>query len=515
MNISMWILYDELKEFDIIPLIYDGTDTFSSFRTFSSFNSLDLSKEELFNTDFVYVGILNDFFADQRDRVFLVNRNDMLILENMSFPDVINHLVAILDKYSKYSNALHNALLQDNPFQSLLDAAHTIFQCPLLFGHKSLRIYAITQQYHDADVFSGWDNIKDSMSVTPWLMKNQYGLLPANEIDYYPDNLDPVAIPAAHTEISGIPSPITFQIRTIIHYKGEIWGHFYIYYYKKTVSPSVLQLARYVGDLYEYLITHTVASGYNSFEKYSFLIEYLAGIDVSPDALSTIQYNRGYQDNEKLILYHLKIKEDSGTQFLLNYILRILNEQFPSEIVFPFQKDIIVIARESADNASSLSLSLSNKIDKNQCFCGVSFPFDGLENSRQAFFQSNFALDNSIPVDGWYYFFKDVAFSGMVSYIRNSCNWHPFVPPELFSLVEHDKNHGTEYVKTLRFLLINYGHLQETASQLFIHRNTLKYRIEQIRKISGIDAQNESSAAFLRYCFALLEPELHKLFPQD
>lgn len=61
--------------------------------------------------------------------------------------------------------------------------------------------------------------------------------------------------------------------------------------------------------------------------------------------------------------------------------------------------------------------------------------------------------------------------------LREYCN------DVLGSLIEHDEKEGTEYVKTLGEYLNCNCNLVATAKKLFIHRNTMVYRMEKIQKI--------------------------------
>ena len=57
-------------------------------------------------------------------------------------------------------------------------------------------------------------------------------------------------------------------------------------------------------------------------------------------------------------------------------------------------------------------------------------------------------------------------------------------------LIDYDSRHKRELIPTLEsFIQCNNG-LKETADALFIHRHTLKYRLQRIREISGFDPEN-------------------------
>lgn len=61
-----------------------------------------------------------------------------------------------------------------------------------------------------------------------------------------------------------------------------------------------------------------------------------------------------------------------------------------------------------------------------------------------------------------------------------------FYEETLGRLVEYDAKHSGELVKTLEVLFANDGNLQRAADALFLHRNTLAYRLERIEDISGL-----------------------------
>ena len=62
-----------------------------------------------------------------------------------------------------------------------------------------------------------------------------------------------------------------------------------------------------------------------------------------------------------------------------------------------------------------------------------------------------------------------------------------FVREWLGPLLDYDSAHGAELVKTLSTYLECGGNYDETADSLAIHRSTLRYRLQRIREVSGLD----------------------------
>lgn len=62
-----------------------------------------------------------------------------------------------------------------------------------------------------------------------------------------------------------------------------------------------------------------------------------------------------------------------------------------------------------------------------------------------------------------------------------------FVRDSLQVLEEYDKKHGSYLLETLKVLTENLGARKETADILYLHRNTLTYRIRQIEQLTDCD----------------------------
>ena len=86
--------------------------------------------------------------------------------------------------------------------------------------------------------------------------------------------------------------------------------------------------------------------------------------------------------------------------------------------------------------------------------------------------------------------------------------------PYLLTLKEYDKAHNNNLFDTLYQYIINDGNMQKTAADLFIHRNTVRYRMDKIQELVPIDFSNiaEISNVFISYRIMnyLGEKERHK-----
>jgi DNA-binding PucR family transcriptional regulator len=54
-------------------------------------------------------------------------------------------------------------------------------------------------------------------------------------------------------------------------------------------------------------------------------------------------------------------------------------------------------------------------------------------------------------------------------------------------LVAYDDQYETELVKTLEAFLDADGNVAKTSQKLFTHRHTVRYRLERVRELTGLD----------------------------
>ena len=54
-------------------------------------------------------------------------------------------------------------------------------------------------------------------------------------------------------------------------------------------------------------------------------------------------------------------------------------------------------------------------------------------------------------------------------------------------LVAYDEQYETDLVRTVEAFLDNDGNVAGTAQKLFTHRHTIRYRLERVRELSGLD----------------------------
>lgn len=79
------------------------------------------------------------------------------------------------------------------------------------------------------------------------------------------------------------------------------------------------------------------------------------------------------------------------------------------------------------------------------------------------------------------------------------------------SLVEYDQAHGTELVRTLEAFFAHNGSVRRVAAALYLHYNTVLYRLERIQQLTGMDLKDPDCRLSLQ--IALKAARLTGLLP--
>lgn len=486
-KLSMWILLDELSGFTPKNAIQNGSVTIEGFRLFEY--------EETMHQDYVYIGYAREFFGGNCGRILLVHQNDIIMIDNAGLAEVLNRIIFAFDKYRSWNEKLLRARHEPNPYQAILDAAHEILQCPMFFGNRNMHIYAITRQYSKEQVYEEWDDVK-ALNTMPvrFLERLKFINLP----EKFPNEIDPAVMP------SWPDAKFEHHIRTNCYVNKVIWGHFYVYWYMKTVSPAILQLTRHVADVYGRMIEETQGMNSDKYSVYSRLVELLDGRNIPADTIRPIYWSLKWAETDPLVLYKISAAAADCDNTLLYWLCDNLGEISSIAIMFPYNESIIIIVRNNGKHIQTVQECIARHISVSGYHCGISFPFTGLHNIAVFYKQASHAIKLAPDLGGRFHAYKDCPLDGLASEVKSHLRWQDWVPPSLVRLIESDVAQGTEYYATLYQLLVNRWHLGNTAKALYIHRNTLLYRLEKLKRLLDVDIHNESILAYMRFCFSMM-----------
>jgi purine catabolism regulator len=121
--------------------------------------------------------------------------------------------------------------------------------------------------------------------------------------------------------------------------------------------------------------------------------------------------------------------------------------------------------------------------------CGIGRPTKELSEWRQSFREAGQALEMARrfgeiePL-----FYPDLSVYRLLLQIEHSPELSAFQEELLGGLLAHENTE--ELIRTLEAYFEHNGNLSQTAEALYIHRNTLMYRMERIGAITGLNLED-------------------------
>lgn len=211
------------------------------------------------------------------------------------------------------------------------------------------------------------------------------------------------------------------------------------------------------------------------------------------------KYHITKDDSYICILFSVK-KGDSGDkdfQVLRNYRLtNVLKQMHSDALVGSIRNGIcILLPIKNGIDYKATVMKYYHQIkgligQEFQLSTGVGKVEKGIRGIQLGFQQSEKALyfaeqqHSNISL----YFYEDLGVYRLIYSVRNEIELDYFYNETLQGILRDSK--GAELLKTLEVYFANNESLKDTASALFIHVNTLKYRLNRVEELSGYSVRN-------------------------
>ena len=136
---------------------------------------------------------------------------------------------------------------------------------------------------------------------------------------------------------------------------------------------------------------------------------------------------------------------------------------------------------------------------------GIGWPGARLAGLRRSFAQAQEALSLAQNLfDGNRVLrFGDLGLYHLLCRLQGYDELDEFYEQTLAPLAEYDTDHNTQLVPTLEAFFAHHGNVSQAAESLYLHRNSLLYRLERICEISGLDLDDADDRFSLQLALKL------------
>ena len=147
---------------------------------------------------------------------------------------------------------------------------------------------------------------------------------------------------------------------------------------------------------------------------------------------------------------------------------------------------------------------LKRRLPNSQVSVGVSSQVTDISNLQLAYKRARATVIRALRGGQDILWFDEMGLYRLFTQVADKRLLREMGEETLRPLLEHDEQHGTAYVETLQHYLQSERSIQEVAQRMYTHRNTIIYRINNIKKLLDCDLENsEDRLKYLISCMIL------------
>ncbi len=483
MKYSMYIFEHYLKKYQPVSMIKSEEPTILGVKLFSYDKTPD--------PDYLYVGHNNDFFYGSESReVLLVHRKDVISLATSELEDVFNDVMECISYYSSWEQKLLSAYNSPSPEQTIVDSCADIFG-PMFFTTMSLQITAISRQYPKGSINPNWDDFLETgtLSIERFSrLRDGYFLNNHNQIwdceVFYESSVEsyPYSLMVSQVNAGG---KLTGQLTIISEEPFEE-------YQKHLIPPLKRAIC---------LVSNTFGEGDRNSIAQSIFLDLVEG-SKKETAIQEIYDLMGWSKNQ--ICSIAVVKHPNSRVITYGYDVELLQKEFP---------DGLFCVHDDGNNEHEIVCLLPNlqkkEESKGQKFVveepqrfytfmgrmgfeyGVSYPLEGVENLDIQYQQARSAVRRGVRRFYECAMYEMVGFEGSPAYRKAA------IHPAVDYIREYDQEKKTDYYRMLETYLHNERDRVKTSDDLYIHKNTLVYRLKKLETLFGIDFDDTYDREYL------------------
>ncbi len=475
MKLSMSMLARYLKDYKPDCAIINDETTIRGLRFLPE-------EEQKLAPEYVYFGYARQFLSDPRyaDAYIAVHKKSRMFFWRCDYEELLNALLSAFDYYTDWERRLLDAAARGASLQEMVHIGGEVMENPLRVGSVDGEIVADSGGEEPAgDPY--WDFSIQRKILHPSILYDPFYDSEGKTVE----------------DLTGEP-----QLIRNVYDKGAPVIMMYLMQDKEAVAcigilqknPKLTQMnLQLVPVLGQYLIRSEefVSSNGRIKSSESILKGFLVGRQQNAQAVRHLEH-KGLKDSWRLAVFCHVTREDQVQKHALVRSLKTI-----PQIYFPFlyENEVVAVIKEA--DCTELKYLLEREIKSGTVCVGLSMTAADWNLLPVSYRQAHFALERSGKKPGIYRC-EDFAFGYLREIFRAQELTMSLLHPSLDILERYDSENHTQLRKTLSVYLRTERNLLKAAESLNVHRNTMKYRLQRIRELTGLTLSDEEELAYLR-----------------
>jgi hypothetical protein len=388
---------------------------------------------------------------------------------------------AVFTSYEDWHKTLLMAIIQHKPIDIFLETAAEKLTNPLALFDNTLALLSTAGTF------------LQSPRGTIWKKINNPSFVPS---DFFTQQEQPELSKAAAKE-DGTPSilhpsadPNHTYVSSHIWIDGKHYGSIGMVDINGPFTNGQLFIIREISHALKLYFQNNSIYMRMVENKLNYLDSLLEGVEISAEIVSRYLDRIKWKLDDEFCFLTFICPIDLTIPITSISYVKQLNTIFPLALISVYRDSIIVIVRCTDYNIrrDKERRQLEKLLAKNDMRCGISMVFHNFMRLRYYYTQSSFAAAQCESHPGsLLYYYENCQRDHVLKSLGNSADLQSFCHPEILALWESGIEEQQELVRCLYHYLLNGKNLAATAKALFIHRNTLIYRLEKLSNILQCD----------------------------
>lgn len=406
---------------------------------------------------------------------------------------LFNEVRALLEsaKASSFYDELITLANQSHSFEAILDTAAIKFGQSLIFADMNFKIISYSRTIPVIDPL--WSaNIQQGYCYYDFIN----AIKSLDTIQKAPQNTLP-------TEVTCERSPYRKLSCKVFHQKVQI-GFLLLIEQTQTLSPTHYELLSTVSQVLSYIAAHYVPKLISQIDLYDQLI-YDFLIETPIDQI--LSKSKTLKFPQYMTVLVLKPTSILGNNQLYNVVCDEFKQLIPSSHLACHKNTIVSLipVKECATELKEDTDALVAFAQKWHLHMGISNSFSDLKTFMCHYNQANASLELATrfnPEETLNFYIEYTIFD-LFSQLKSVDLLNRFAHPALHRLKTYDQKYKTQFYQTLSCYIFHGYSIKKASEALFIHRNSMIYRLNRIKEITKVDFEDEQTMFLLRISYLI------------
>ncbi len=394
-----------------------------------------------------------------------------------------------------------NTLLRTHDLQGLLDLARPIFGNPLILSNAAYTVMAITGESGISD--PRWLDITNTRGVP-------IGAVTCDHInEAYRRSLDS-GRPVLDSGRDIYPP----MLRKALSADSRILGYLDSPLYMREADGDDVEFFDFLGnliavELQKDLDRAALPDNMLDYFVYDLLEGKLTDSKLIAERLEFFQWNLCSRGKVQVVSIHGRFRRLIPDNTRTRRLVELFSSAFPQFRTFAYVTGLKMLCpvEESLLHDQPFLEQLQRLLEQEELTAGISRPLALIQTmpdfNRQAVQAAR--LGRRLRPERVIHFYDSYAIYHAIQIASEEENIFQFCHSAVILLRDYDLAHETDLLESLRVYLTHNRSIGESAAALYIHRNTMNYRIARINELTRMDLDDPDVLGHLLFSFYALD----------